>query len=92
MLPVPLTVRPIAGLEFVQLKVSPPAVFAVNGIAPIAVPEQTDTSVMATTTGSGLIVIVNISRLAPVLVHPLFVAVTVIIPTISAPVKLVGAV
>ena len=91
-LPVPFADSPIDGLEFVQLNVSPPAVLAEKLIAGTASPEHTDTLVIAATTGCGFMVTVNVFEFEPELVQPFLVAVTVIVPTMSTPVKLFGAV
>jgi hypothetical protein len=90
-LPVPLADNPIEGLEFVQLNVSPPAVLAEKITAGTASPEQMETLAITLTTGCGLIVIVNDFEFGPTLTHPFLVAVTVIVPTISTPLKLEGA-
>ena len=91
-LPVPDAINPTAVFVFVQLKVSPPPVFAVKAGMVIVPPEQTVMFAIPLTTGCGLMVIVNVFRFAPALVQPFLVAVTVIVPTMSNPVKLVGAV
>ena len=91
MLPVPLAARPIPTV-LVQLNVSPPPVFAPNVIAEIVPPEQTTMLLTVFTTGVGWIVIVKVFLLEPVLTHVLPVPVTVIVPTMSAPVALLGAV
>ena len=90
--PIPVAAKPTEMLLFDQLKVSPPPVFAEKGIAAIGSPEQTETFVTALTTGCGLIVIVNVFVLAPILMQLFLVADTVIVPTISTPVKFIGAV
>ena len=92
MFPTPLPSKPIKILSLVQLNVSEPAVFALNGIAAIAPPEQTTTSLTAVTIGVGLIVIVKVLMFAPALVQPSLEAVTVIVPTILTPVLFEGAV
>jgi len=92
MLPVPEATRPIDVLSFVQLNVTPPElILEPNAGTTIVPPEHTVIFEIALTTGVGLIVIVNVFRLAPALVHPFFEAVTVIVPTISAPVLFAGA-
>ena len=53
MLPEPLATKPIAISELVQLKVSPPPVFAVKAIGPIISPGHTIILVTAATTGAG---------------------------------------
>src|SRR5258706_2166069 len=92
MLPVPETGKPIPVFELVQLNISPPPVFALKPVAPMGLPGHTLTFVMAATTGSGLIVIVKDCLLAPVLVHPFRVAVTISVPAIATPLVLTGAV
>src|SRR5260221_937014 len=89
--PAPAGPKPIAGFVFVQLNVSPPPIFATKLMAAIGAPEQTLTTGMAATTGSGLFVIVNVLTLAPVLVQPFIVAVTVMVPTRADPVAVTGA-
>ena len=92
MFPVPTKGCPMAALVLVQLKISPPPVLALKLIAEIASPEHTTIFETELTTGSGLIVIVNVLTFVPPLVQPFFVADTVIIPTILEPVRLMGAV
>ena len=92
MLAVPDAASPTAVFVFVQLNVSPPAVLAVKAGTVIVPPEQTVIFAIALTTGWGLIVMVNVFEFVPVLVQPLFVAVTVMVPTMSRPLKLIGAV
>jgi hypothetical protein len=83
----------IAVLLFVQLNVTPPsATFEPKIVAGTVPPEQTTILPRGSTTGVGLIVIVNVLLLLPELVQPLAVADTVIVPTISEPVLLTGAV
>jgi len=92
MFPIPLAGKPIDTLSFVQLNVSLPPVFAAKFIAEMGAPEQTVTSLIVLTIGVGLILMVNVFTLLPLLVQPLEVADTVIVPTMSAPVLLAGAV
>ena len=93
MLPAPLATRLIKGFVLVQLKVTPPeTILEENGIAAMLAPEHTTTLVTAATTGVGLIVMVKVFMLTPALVQLLAMADTVIVPTISAPVLLTGAV
>src|SRR5258706_90176 len=91
-LPVPLATKPIPVLLLDQTKVSLPPVLAPKVMAGMASPEQTLTLGITLTTGSALIVIVNALALSPALVQPFFEAVTVIVPTMSVPEKLTGAV
>lgn len=83
----------IAVLSFVQLKVTPPAVtLEPKTIVEMDPPEQTTMSEMASTIGVGLMVILNVLMLPPELVQPSLAAVTVMVPTISAPVLFTAAV
>ena len=86
------TGRPIARLSLVQLKVSPPPVFALKLMAATVAPEQTVTLLTGFTIGVGLMVMVKLVVLAPALVQEALVAVTVMVPVIAAPVLLAGAV
>src|SRR5258706_14382812 len=73
-LPVPLATKPIPGLLLDQTKVSAPPVLALKLIAAMASPEHTLTVGITFTTGSALIVILNVLALAPALNHPFVVA------------------
>lgn len=88
MLPVPDAARPIEVLLLVQLNVSPPPVLAEKLMAAILCAGQDTTLATAATTGSGRTVMVNVMG---TLVQPFFVAVTLIVPTTLAPVKLPAA-
>jgi hypothetical protein len=63
--PVPLAPRPIAVLEFVQLKIAPAGVL-VKDVAGMSVPAQTDTGAGAVIVGTGFTVTVPVA----VPVHP----------------------
>jgi len=84
MLPVPLAARPIAVLEFVQVKVVP-AVGLPNVTAVVAVPAQIVWLATALTVGLGFTVMVKVVE-APVQVTPAFVkeGVTVMVATTGA--------
>ena len=91
-LPVPEAAKLIKGLSFVQSKVTPPdTTLDPNVIAGTVPPEQTTIFVTALTIGVGLMVMVNVFALAPALTQPFLVAITVMVPTMSAPVLLAGA-
>src|SRR5258706_4650109 len=92
MFPAPLAANPMPVLVFVQLNVSPPPVFALKLMAGTVAPEHATTIGITATTGSALMVIVNVLAFAPALVQPFCVAVTVMLPTISAPEISIGAV
>lgn len=61
--PVPEAGNPIAGLEFVQLYVTPAGV-PVKKVAGTTAPSKTDVSLRTTTVGSGFTVTVNVAVLA----------------------------
>src|SRR5260221_3414245 len=92
MFPVPLAARPIPVLVLVQLNVSAPPVLALKLMAGTVAPEHATTMGITATTGSALMVIVNVLAFAPALVQPLYVAVTIMLPATSAPEILIGAV
>src|SRR5258705_10559673 len=69
-LPVPLATKPIPVLLLDQTKVSAPPVLALKLIAAMASPEHTLTLGITFTTGSALIVIVNVLAFTPALPNP----------------------
>src|SRR5688500_16966469 len=87
MLPVPLAAKPIAVLEFVQLKVEPAGVLA-KAAGLIVAPAQTVISCRGVATRVALMVIEK-TILGPV--QPFNKGVTVIVPERSLPVELTGA-
>src|SRR5688500_6391382 len=87
MSPVPLAARPIAGLSLVQVTEAP--VFTTNAPMLIRSPGQTVISGFWVMMLSGEIVM---SKLTTALTHPSLVAVTSIVPVMSLPVLLAGAV
>jgi hypothetical protein len=89
--PLPEAARLIPVLSLVQLKVTPNPAFDPKAIAATVPPEHTVTLEIAFTIGVGLMVIEKLFAFAPALTHPLRVAITSIVPTMSDPVLFAGA-